>query len=251
MSPLVGTTALAARNLTKMRRNSASVIGAVVFPILFLVLFNTVLNRAMTGIGIDYVQYLPPAVTVQAMFFAAMSTAFYLTDDRASGVFARCRTLPIGRLSPLVARALADLTRAAVSLLVVLVVSMLLGFRFRAGVLPALGYGVLALGFALVLILGCGLVGLYAKNAETAVVLVEVPYLPVLMLSSAFVPADRFPDWLEPVVQASPITKVADALRALSGGGPTATVLPAALVWCIGLAVVFLVVGARRMKVAT
>ena len=81
--------------------------------------------------------------------------------------------------------------------------------------------------------------------------LVEVPYLPVLMLSSAFVPADRFPDWLEPVVQASPITKVVDALRALSGGGPTATVLPAALVWCIGLAVVFLVVGARRMKVAT
>jgi len=250
VSLLEGTPALAARNLLRMRRNPATVIGTFVFPVLFLVLFHTVLQRAMVAVGIDYAQYLPPAIVVQASFFAAMSSAFYLTDDRSRGIYARCRTLPIGRLTPLAARAIADMTRASISLVVVLVVSGLLGFRFLAGALPAIGFVALALAFALVLVLGCSLLGLYAGNAESAVALVQIPYLPVLMLSSAFVPVDRFPGWLQPIVGASPVTKVVDALRALSSGGPTARVVVIAALWCVGSTAVLSLVGARRVRVA-
>lgn len=248
MNALAGTVALTGRNVLRMRRNPATVTGAIVFPLLFLGLFHTVLDRTMSAMGFDYAQYLPPAVVAQAMFFAAMSSAFFLTDDRASGLFGRYRSLPIGRASPLVARAAADLTRASVSLVVVLIASFGIGFRFEAGPLAAVGFVVVALGFALVLILGCGLVGLHARDGAAAVAAVQMPYLPLLMLSSAFVPVSSFPDWMEPVVRNSPVSAVVDALRVLGGGGPTGSKVLVATVWCVGLAALFVVLGARRVR---
>lgn len=247
MTAFVGTVALTERNLLRMRRNPSSVAGAIVFPLLFLGLFHTVLNRTMSALGIDYAQYLPPAVVAQAMFFAAMSSAFYLTDDRTSGLFDRYRSLPIGRATPLVARACADLARASVSLGVVMAASFGIGFRFEAGALAGVGFVLQALGFAVVLILGCGLVGLTARDASAAVAAVQMPYLPLLMLSSAFVPVSSFPDWMEPVVRNSPVTAVVDSLRVLGAGGPTASKVLVSAAWCVGLSALFVLVGARKV----
>ena len=244
-SAVAGSALLGQRAIERSRRNPASVLGAVVFPLLFFALFNVVLRRVMDAQGFDYVQLLPPTIVVQAMLFAGMSSAYYVADDRLSGITERFASLPIGRAAPAIGRALGDLARAAVSLVVVIGVGVAAGMRFDAGLVWIPLFVLVALLFSLAVALGMGLLGLSASSPEAAVSLATVPYLPLLMLSAGFAPIENFPDWLEPIVRNQPVTVTIDALRALAGDGDISSTVPVALAWTVGLAVLFAAVGVR------
>ena len=251
MSSLVaGTGLLAARSMRKAGRNPASILGAIVFPLLFFALFNIVMRKVMGQQGFDYVQLLPPAIVAQAMLFAGMSSAYYIAEDRLSGFTARLRSLPVHRAAPIVARSVGDLARALVSLIVVTGVGVAAGMRFDS-VGGLFGFVAVALGLALMISLGMGLLGYVASSPEAAVSIASLPYLPLIMLSSGFVPVENFPGWLQPLVEWQPITCVIDTLRALAGDGDVADKLPAALAWILGLSAVFAALGARAFKRAS
>jgi len=213
---------VAERNLRIMVRSPSSVLGAVLFPLIFLFGFFGVLGRSMDARGLDYAQYLPPVIVIQAMFFTAIASAFFLADDRARGMFDRYRSLPIARGAILGGRAAADTVRASASLAVVVGGGTVLGFRFEPGPIGAVGFAGLALLAALTLAAGCGIIGLIAPSPEAATSMLFLPYLPLLMLSTGFVPVEGFPGWLQPFVAWQPISLTVDALRAIAQGGPTA-----------------------------
>lgn len=241
---------LTGRNL-RLFGNPSSVLSTVVFPLVFFFGFLAVLDRLLTARGIDAVAFLVPAVVVQAMFFSAIASAFFLAGDRVSGMLARWRSLPLHPGSVIAARLLADAARAVVAIGVVVVAGTVVGFRFEAGPLAAIGFVAVAVGFAVVLAAGAGTIGLSSTDPEAVAATLSIPYLPLIMLSSAFAPVDAFPDWLEPVVAASPVTVTIDALRALASGGPTFTPLWQAGAWLAALLVVFSITGARAFRSAT
>lgn len=251
MSALSGVLTLTQRNLTLMRRNPSSVLGAIMFPLLFLGLFSILLSQVLKFQGIDFAQFVPPTTIVQAVIFAAMSSTYYLTNDRKTGMYGRWRSLPIGRLTPVAARASADMVRIMTSTVVVVIVAMLIGFRIHSGPLGVVVFfGTVAL-FGIAIVLMCIVIGLYAENGQSAVAMLDIAYLPLLMFSSAFADPNMFPTWLQPIVKNSPITHVIDSLRALANGDLISRSLVSAVVWCGALTVVFLLLSLRRLRTIT
>lgn len=245
---LFASRSLAARNLLLLRRNPQSIVSAIVAPLVFFAGFMAVMNKIMEARGIDYAQFLPPAIVVQAMFFTAIASGFVLAADAQSGLVRRFRSLPIPGATVLAARAMADAVRAILSLVVVVAAAMVVGFRFEAGVASALGFVVLAVGFAAVVAAGCGAVGLAKADPESTQAVLMLPYLALLMLSTAFVPVSSFPSWLQPLVSRSPVSAVIDALRALSSGGDLAGPLATSIGWLVVLGVAFLWSGNRALR---
>lgn len=241
---------VAGRNLLRYRRNPASVASAAVSPLIFLLGFSAVLSRSLDAHGIDVVQYLPPVVVVQAMFFTAISSAYFLADDRSTGVLERCRSLPVNRWAPLVGRLGADLVRSTGSVVVLLVAAGVLGFRFTAGVPAALGFVAVALLFTVAAATACSLVGLTAASPEAASSTLFLPYLPLLMLSSGFVPVTGFPGWLQPVVRWQPVSLTVEALRVLADGGPTTVAVLRAVAVLFVVTATFGALGARAFRSA-
>lgn len=236
---------LGARSVSSWTRNPASLAGAIVFPIVFFVLFNLVMRRIMTARGFDYAQLLPATVVVQAMFFTAMSAAYYVAGDRLSGMSGRLRSMPVHRAAPILARSIGDVSRASVSVVVLVIVGMIAGMRFRAGVAGVVGFVVVALVFAAVVSVGMGMIGLRAPTPDAAASIASIPYLPLLMLSNGFAPVEDFPGWLQGFVEHQPVTRTIDLLRALVDGGPTAEPFFWWTAWMIGLALVFVPLAAR------
>lgn len=235
---------LGGRSVAGWTRNPASIAGAIAFPIVFFVLFNLAMRRIMTARGFDYAQLLPATVVVQAMFFTAMSSAYYVAADRLAGMSGRFRSLPIHGAAPILARSVGDVSRATVSVVVLVIVGVIAGMRFRAGVLAAVGFVMVALVFAAVVSVGMGMIGLRAATPDAAASIASVPYLPLLMLSNGFAPVEDFPGWLQGFVEHQPVTRTIDLLRVLVVGGPTVEPFLWWAGWMVGLAVLFVPLAA-------
>ena len=235
--PLRQFAVLAARNL-RQARAGRSVGLTVVFPLTFFAGFMVVFRRLMADYGIAYEQFLPPAIVVQTTALVAMSACYMIAGDARSGLIARYRTLPMSAAVVPAARLVVDAARAAVAVAVILVAAVLVGFRFTAGAARAAGFVLLAVGFAVVLAAGCAALGLGARDPEQVYSALTLPYLVLTTVSTAFVPVDAFPGWLQPVVEVSPFSAQVDALRALSTEGADQRVWPA-LVWLLVLGLLF------------
>jgi ABC-2 type transport system permease protein len=235
---------LGGRAVSSWTRNPASIVGAIAFPIVFFVLFNLAMRRIMTARGFDYAQLLPATVVVQAMFFTAMASAYYVAADRIAGMSGRFRSLPIHGAAPILARSVGDGSRASVSAVVLVIVGVIAGMRFRAGPLAVLGFVLVALVFAAVVSIGMGMIGHRAPTPDAAASIASVPYLPLLMLSNGFAPVEDFPGWLQGFVEHQPVTRTIDLLRVLVVGGPTLEPFLWWAGWMIGLAVVFVPLAA-------
>ncbi|MEU8165643.1 ABC transporter permease [Micromonospora sp. NPDC049004] len=237
---------LAARNL-RQARAGRSVGLTVVFPLTFFAGFMVVFQRLMSDYGIAYEQFLPPAIVVQTTALVAMSACYLIAGDARSGLISRYRTLPMSAVVVPAARLVVDAARAAVAVAVILVAAVLVGFRFTAGAARAAGFVLLAVGFAVVLAAGCAALGLGARDPEQVYSALTLPYLVLTTVSTAFVPVDAFPGWLQPVVEVSPFSAQVDALRALSTEGADARVWPA-LVWLLVLGLLFGSAAARSFR---
>ncbi|MFD6103686.1 ABC transporter permease [Nocardia salmonicida] len=244
------TAILAGRHLRLMSRRPASVIGAVVLPLvfatMFYVVFGTVVERR---IGSDYGQYMLPAVILQAMLFTAMSAAILSVEDVTGGMIRRLRSMAVSPIAPVLGLVGAELTRALLTIAVLLPAGAVMGFHLGGGVLASIGFVLIALFFAAVVCTGFIAIGFAAGKVDSVQVITNVIFFPFLLVSNAFTPTEAFPDWLQPFVANQPLSCTADALRALADpqaalAGPVTT----ALLWLSGGFVVCVALAARAYR---
>jgi ABC transporter DrrB family efflux protein len=239
------------RNLRHFWRQPDLLVFSTIQPIMFVVLFVYVFGGAV-GLalpsGVTYVDYLLPGILVQSVAFSASGTAVGLSEDLRRGVIDRFRSMPMARSAVLLGRTTADLARNVLVIGLMIGVGYLVGFRFQAGVVPALGcvFLVAALGFALSWIFA--FVSFVVRGAETAQTAGFVLLFPLVFASSVFAPVSTLPSWLAQVAKASPVSLTADAARtlALTGGAPHS--LGGALAWIVGIVAVFVPLSVWRYR---
>ncbi|PWR12201.1 multidrug ABC transporter permease [Micromonospora acroterricola] len=234
---LVDVSALVGRGLRRSVRSVDALITAIVLPVLMLLAFVYVFGGAIET-GTRYLTYVVPGIVLICAAFGSASTGVGVNQDMTTGMIARLRSLPVLGSAVLVGHIVASVARNLVSTAIVVAVSVLLGFRPTASVLDWVALlGVLALLMSGISALSAAF-GLLVSNAEAAgafsFVVLFLPYV-----SSAFVPPETMPDFLQGFARNQPMTPLVETIRGLLVGGPVSGWAPAALAWAAG----FLVVG--------
>ena len=242
------TLAMTWRNLTVMRRVPQVLVFSLVQPIIFVLMFRFVFGGAITVPGVDYVDYLMPGIFVQTVAFGAINTAVCLAEDKGKGLLERLRSLPMSRSAVLGGRILADTLRNLLIIILMIAVGTLVGFRTHTNVfLVTAGIGVLlAFGFALAWIFA--LIGLTVANGEAAQAAAFPLLAPLVFASNAFVDPSTMPDWLAWWAERQPVSKTAEAVRALMLGGPTAGPVTASVLWSLAITAVVAPMAVRRYR---
>jgi ABC-2 type transport system permease protein/oleandomycin transport system permease protein len=234
------TAVIARRNLLRIPRQPDLWSSFTLQPIIFVLLFVYVFGGAIQTPGYDdYVDFLIPGIIVQTMSFGGFVTAIGLSDDLRKGLIDRFRSLPMARSAVLGGRTLADVATNTVSLVVMVGVGLLVGFNFSSSPIEVIaGFGLLLLfGYAFSWIFA--FVALISKSPEGAQTLGFLLIFPLSFASSAFVPPSSMPAAVEAFANANPFSTIVDATRALFVDAPAGNDVWAALLWCVGLIVVF------------
>jgi ABC transporter DrrB family efflux protein len=239
------------RNLIALTRIPEALFFSAVQPIMFVLLFVYVFGNAIKTPGSSYVNYLMPGVFVQTVAFGAVSTSIGLAEDLQKGLIERFRALPMTRSAVLVGRTTADVARNIVTVIIITVVGLIVGFRPTTGAFLYVCGILLILFFAYGLSWGFAVIGLSASNAETAQVMSFPILFPLTFVSSAFVPVASMPSWLQGFATYQPFSVTITACRALMVGGPTATWVIQSLAWTIGFLVVLVPVASWRYRTRT
>jgi ABC transporter DrrB family efflux protein len=242
------TLVLARRNLLRIPRQPDLLIGFTVQPVMFVLLFVYVFGGAIRTPGYDYVDFLMPGIITQSIAFGGFVTALGLADDVRKGLIDRFRSLPMSRAAVLTGRTLADVVTNMLSLFVLVTVGVIAGFNFHNG-LPEV-----VAGFALLLLFGYAfswlfaLIGLMVSTPEAANAVGFTAIFPLTFASSAFVPVESMPDWLQAFAAVNPFTVTVDAMRALWLGAPAGNSVVLALVWTCGFIAVFAPLAVMRYR---
>jgi ABC transporter DrrB family efflux protein len=239
---------IAWRFLSTMVRLPESIAFSAIQPALLLLMFRYVFGGAITGVQGSYVDYLMPGIFVQAVAFGSIISAVGIAEDLQKGIIERFRALPMARSAVVTGRTISDLTRNFFSIVIMTVLGFVVGFRVHTNAAGFLaGVGILLL-FAWSLSWGFVLLGLCVRSPETAQLAAIPILLPFTFASSAFVPVETMPGWLQAFAKNQPVSQVVDACRALMGGGPTARHVIAALAWSLGMILVFAPLAVRRYR---
>jgi ABC-2 type transport system permease protein/oleandomycin transport system permease protein len=245
------TLVLAHRNLLRIPRAPDLLISFTLQPIMFVLLFVFVFGGAISTPGYEYEDFLMPGIIAQTMSFGGFVTALSLADDLKKGLIDRFRSLPMARSAVLAGRTLADVATNMLSLAIMLIVGLLVGFSFQAGALEIIaGVGLLLL-FGYVFSWIFALFGLIASSAESAQAIGFMVIFPLTFVSSAFVPVESMPAGLQQFAEVNPVTVVVDALRALWLDAPAGNSIWGAVAWCVGLVAVFAPWSVYRYRRAT
>ncbi len=239
------------RNTRHFIRQPQLVLFSTIQPVMFILLFNYVfggaVGRSLPG-GVSYVSFLVPGILIQSAAFRASQTAVGLAEDMKQGVVDRLRSMPMSRAAVLVGRTAADLVRTVFVVALMIAVGYLIGFRFTEGLFSALGAVAVVCLFSLALSWIFAFVGLVSDGAETAQSAGFVVIFPLAFASSAFVPIETMPGWLEGFASVSPVTLAVDAARALSLGGDVAGPLVGFLAWAAAILAVFVPLCVWRFR---
>ncbi|MFT4890865.1 MAG: ABC-2 type transport system permease protein [Halobacteriales archaeon] len=199
-------------------RNPFVVISSLLQPVIFLVLFTQVFGnvagRALPG-GIAYETYLVPAIAVQVALIVASSSGIGLVDDIESGVFQKTLVTPMNRTAVFLGKTLSELVRIVAQVVIILVLGVALGAEIETGVLGGLAIVGVAILFALWFLALSNTVALVTRDQESTIIAANLIQLPLLFLSSAFIPLEALPGWIQTFAKVNPITYGVDAARAL------------------------------------
>jgi ABC-2 type transport system permease protein/oleandomycin transport system permease protein len=233
------TLVLAKRSVLRIRRQPDLLVGFTVQPVMFVLLFVYVLGGAIQTPGFDYVDFLMPGIIVQSVAFGGFVTALGLSDDLKKGLIDRFRSLPMAPAALLTGRTLADVVTNVVQIVVMIAVGLLVGFSFTTSA------GEIAAGIVLLLLIGYAFswvfafIGLTASSPEASNAYGFIVIFPLTFVSSAFVPVDSMPSWLQPIAEHNPFTTMVDAMRALFIGTPAGGAVWGAVAWVVGIILVF------------
>jgi ABC-2 type transport system permease protein len=244
---------LTKRSLVAIVRDPRMVIFSVLQPLVMLVLFSQVFSSiAKTPgfpAGLNYIDYLMPAILVNTAMSAAMQSGVGLVTDMKNGVLARFRSLPIRLGSVLFARSLADIVRTGAQLIIMLIfAAVLFGFD------PAGGLPGVAGAFGLGLIVGWGLgwifiaLASWMRNAEVMQMIGFLLMFPLMFASSAYLPIQNLPAWLRAVANVNPMTYAVNAARSLCLDTPVGTGVISAIVTSLALALIGAVLAIKGFR---
>jgi ABC transporter DrrB family efflux protein len=245
---ITDTLIIAERNLIRLPRKPELLLAFTVQPIMFVLLFRYVFGGAINTGGVPYVDYLMPGIIVQNIAFGGFVTALGLNEDVHKGLIDRFRSLPMARPAVLAGRTLSDVVTNFLSVCVLVVTGVIIGFSFHAPVLHVIaGFGLLLLfGYAFSWVFA--LVGLLASTPESANSAGFIAVFPLTFISSAFVPVQTMPSVLRAFAKVNPFTVVVDAMRALWTGTPAGNNVWGAVVWAIVILVVFAPLAVARYR---
>ncbi|UJF31447.1 ABC transporter permease [Paenibacillus hexagrammi] len=222
------------RSMLHISRSMDTIITVTVMPIAFMLLFVYVFGGAIQTGTDHYVNYLLPGILLIAIASGVAYTAFRLFTDVQRGIFERFHTMPISRSTLLWGHVLTSLVSNAISVVVIILVALLMGFRSSAGVLPWLAVaGILAL-FTLALTWVAAIAGLSAKTVDGASAF-SYPIIFLPFISSAFVPTKSMPTIVRIFAENQPVTSIVESIRALLSGQPLDNDIWIALAWCLGV----------------
>jgi len=242
------TAVLTRRSLRHIIRSLDTIITTAIMPIAFMLLFVYVFGGAIKHGSGSYVSYLLPGILLITIASGITNTAFRLFLDMKSGIFERFQSMPIARSSVLWAHVLTSLVANLISLVVIVLVAVLMGFRSGAGVLGWLAVAGILVLFTLALTWIAVIPGLTAKSVDGASAF-SYPLIFLPFISSAFVPTDTMPGPVRAFADNQPVTSIVNAIRDLFTGQPVGTGIWVALAWCVGILVVayaFAAVAYRR-----
>lgn len=227
------------RSIVHSIRNVEALTMAIVLPTMLMLLFTFVFGGALQSDG-GYVDYVVPGIILLCAGFGAASVAVDVANDMTSGIIDRFRTMPIRASGVIAGHVVASLLRNLVATAVVIGVALAVGFRPTAGALEwAAAIGLVAL-YILAITALFAAIGLAASGPEAAngygFILLFLPYL-----SSAFVPVDTMPVWLQTVAEHQPLTPIIESLRGLLIGEGPGTSGWWALAWIVAILAVALI----------
>ncbi len=239
---------LLGRSLRHVTRSLDTIITTTIMPIAFMLLFVYVFGGAIDTGSEPYVDYLLPGILPITIATGISYTAFRLFLDMKSGIFARFQSMPIARSSVLWAHVLTSLVANLLSVVVVVGVALLMGFRSGAGVLAWLAVTGILILFTLALTWIAVIAGLSATTVDGASAF-SYPLVFLPFISSAFVPTDTMPGPVRAFAEHQPVTSIVDTIRDLLTQQPVGTDIWIALAWCVAILVVaytFAMVTYRR-----
>lgn len=246
---------IAKRNVLKFVRTPALIVVSTVQGAMFLLIFRYVFGGAI-GVGeIKYVDFLVPGYVTTGVLFSGMNAAAGVAEDLEQGFIDRLRSLPIHRAAVLIGRALADTGLGAWSTLFTVAIGFAVGFRIHAGVGKAVLAYLLCVVFGFAVEWVFVLIGMIAGTAQAAQGM-SLMVFPFTFVSSAFVPVDTMPGWMQPIANNQPLTFMVNATRTLTQGRPAEELLGhtasywviRSLVWSAALAVVFGAVAVAKFR---
>ena len=235
---VIGDTAvLTGRSLRHITRSLDTIITTAVTPVAIMLLFVFVFGGAIDTGSVNYVDYLLPGILLITIASGVAYTSARLFTDMQSGIFERFHSMPIARSSVLWAHVLTSLVANLISLVVVVLVALLMGFRSSASALAWLEVAGILILFTLALTWIAVIPGLSAKSADAAIAF-SYPLIFLPFISSAFVPTDTMPGPVRAFAEYQPVTSIVNAIRDLFTQQPVGTDIWIALAWCLGILIV-------------
>ena len=245
----VDTALLTGRTLRHVTRSVDTIITTAITPIAIMLMFVYVFGGAIDTGPVPYIDYMLPGILLITIASGISYTAFRLSTDMMSGIFERFQSMPIARSGVLWAHVLTSLVANGFSLVLVVGVALLMGFRSEAGVPAWLAVAGILLLFTLALTWIAVIPGLTAKTMEGASAF-SYPLIFLPFISSAFVPTDTMSGPVRAFAENQPVTSIVNALRNLFTQQPVGTDIWIALAWCVGILIVaytFAMVTYRRL----
>ena len=251
---------LTKRRIARIRNEPETLADVTFMPVIFILMFAYVFGGAirLPGSG-SYHEYLIGGMLGMGLAQTAPGVAVALVTDMSTGLMDRFRSLPMSRWAVLLAQSIAELLTQMISAVIIVIVSLAIGWRVHTG--PA----DVAAAFALALLFGYAFtwvgvwLGMVLRSPEAAQQLGFILFLPLTFISSAFVPTQAMPGWLQPIANWNPMSALAAACRELFGNPNPAADVPAwpmqhpelaVIFWSVGMLLVFapLAVRAYRRK---
>jgi ABC-2 type transport system permease protein/oleandomycin transport system permease protein len=242
---------IAERNLVRLPRAPDLLLAFTVQPIMFVLLFRYVFGGAIRTPGVSYVDFLIPGIIVQNIAFGGFVTALGLNEDVHKGLIDRFRSLPMSRAAVLAGRTLSDVVTNALSMVILIVTGVIIGFSFNNDVLHVVAGAALLLCFGYAFSWVFAFVGLLVSSPEAANSAGFIAVFPLTFVSSAFVPVATMPAVLRAFADANPFTLTVNAMRSLWLGQPAGDNVWEALIWIVVIIAVFAPLAVRRYRRAT
>jgi ABC-2 type transport system permease protein/oleandomycin transport system permease protein len=244
------TVIIAERNLIRLPRSPDLLLAFTVQPIMFVLLFRYVFGGAINTGGIPYAEFLIPGIIVQNIAFGGFVTALGLNEDVHKGLIDRFRSLPMSRAAVLAGRTISDTFTNALSMTILLVTGLIIGFSFHTSFLHAIAGVGLLLAFGYAFSWFFALVGMLVSSPESANSAGFIAVFPLTFISSAFVPVHSMPSVLRAFANVNPFTIVVNAIRHLWLGAPAHNYVWGAVVWCFVIVAVFAPLAVARYRTA-
>jgi ABC-2 type transport system permease protein len=235
------------RSMRHIFRSMDAILTVCITPIAMMLLFVYVFGGAIETGTDNYVNYLLPGILLMAIAGGVAYVAYRLFMDKQRGIMERFHSMPIARSTVLWGHVLTSVVSNVISVVVIILVALIMGFRSSAGVLSWFAVAGILVLFTLALTWIAAIAGLSAKTMEGASAF-SYPLIFLPFISSAFVPTDSMPKVVRVFAENQPVTSIVETIRALLSNQPAGNDVWVALAWCIGIMIVAYLFAVRAYK---